>query len=162
MINIKNVDPNLLNLDKISFKCTDAVIYHIEYVMMKSIDHVNIDSANSLFLVFNNVNGYIEKSNEDKYLVFASTDKNKEVLEKYKKLWDEIKNQIEAINGGEPIEYKKGFMKIRFESDDDLPLSKILSIPSMIIVDKYVFQEDNNHYTQVHLNEFGFEFVSKL
>ena len=34
-------------------------------------------------------------------------------------------------------------MKIRFESDDDLPLGKILSIPSMIIVFKSDFQKDN-------------------
>ena len=47
---------------------------------MKSLDHVNIDSDNSLYLIFNNVDGYIEESNGDKYLVFASTDKNKEVL----------------------------------------------------------------------------------
>ena len=48
-------------------------------------------------------NGYIEcnsteESNGDKYLLFASTGKNKEVLEKYTELWDEIKNKIETIN----------------------------------------------------------------
>ena len=41
------------------------------------LDHVNIDSKNPLYLTFNNVNGYIEKSIEDKYLIFASTNKNK-------------------------------------------------------------------------------------
>ena len=46
---------------------------------MKSLDHVNIDSANSIYLVFNNVDGYIEESNGNKYLIFASTDKNKEI-----------------------------------------------------------------------------------
>ena len=74
---------------------------------MKCLEHVNIDSAKSLSLVFNNVDGYIEGDNGNKYLVFASTDKNEKVLKKYKKLWDEIKNQIETINGGKPIEYKK-------------------------------------------------------
>ena len=44
---------------------------------MKSLDHVNIDSVNSLYLVFNNSDGYIEESNGDKYLIFASTTKNK-------------------------------------------------------------------------------------
>ena len=92
MINIKNFDPNLLGIDKISFKSIDAVTYHIKYIIMKSLDHVNIDCENSLYLLFNNVDGYIiEKNNEDKYLIFASADKNKEILEKYTKLWDEIK-----------------------------------------------------------------------
>ena len=74
---------------------------------MKSLEHVNIDNENPVYLILNNVDGYTEESNGDKYLSFASTDKNKEVLEKYAELWDEIKNQIEVINGGKPIEYKK-------------------------------------------------------
>ena len=38
---------------------------------MKSIGHVNTDSANYLYLVFDNVDGYIIKeSNKDKYLIF--------------------------------------------------------------------------------------------
>ena len=95
MINIKKFDPSLLDIDKISFKSTDDVIHHIEYITMKSLDNKNIDSANSLYLIFNNVDGYIEcksteESNENKYLIFASTDEKKEVSEKYAKLSDEI------------------------------------------------------------------------
>ena len=46
------------------------------------------------------VDGFIEGRNENKYLIFCSTDGNKEVLEKYIKLWDEIKFLIKKINGG--------------------------------------------------------------
>ena len=60
-INIKKLDPNLLSIDKISFKSIDVVAYHIKYITMKSLDHVNIDSANPLYLIFNNVNGCIEE-----------------------------------------------------------------------------------------------------
>ena len=87
---------------------------------MKSLDHVNIDSENPLYLFFNNVDRCIEEVNGDKYLLFTSTVKNKEVLENYTELWDEIKSQIETTNVGEQIKYKKDFMKIRFESDDAL------------------------------------------
>ena len=66
-------------------------------------------------LIFNNVDGDIIESNGDKYLIFASTYKNKKVFKKYTELWDEIKNQIETINVGEPIKYKKDFMKIKLE-----------------------------------------------
>ena len=47
---------------------------------MKSPDHENIDSETSLYLIFDNVDGYIEESNGDKYLLFASKEKKKEVL----------------------------------------------------------------------------------
>ena len=108
--------------DQISFKSTDCVIYDIEYFK-------NLNSKISPHLVFNNVDAYIEENNEDKYLIFALTDKNKEALENYAEFWDEIKDQIESISGNEPIEYEKNFMKIRFESDHDLPLGKMLNIP---------------------------------
>ena len=80
MINIKNFDSNLLSIDKTSFKKSiDAAIYHIKYITKKSLHHINIDCENSLYLVFNSVDGYIiEQNNEDKYLVFAPTDKSKE------------------------------------------------------------------------------------
>ena len=91
-------------------------------------------------------------------MIFASTDKNKEVLRKYTKLWDKIKNQIETISGNKQIEYGKDFIKIRFESDDDLPLGKILSIPECIIAVRSVFQEDNNYYPQVYLHECLYEY----
>ena len=47
------------------------------------------------------------KKNGNKYLTFASTDKNKEVLKKYTELWNEIKCQIKAINGGKQVNMEK-------------------------------------------------------
>ena len=140
MTNIKNFDPNLLSIGQISLKA--LLMLFMTYL-------TNLNSKNSLYLVFNNVNAYIEENNEDKYLIFALTDKNKETLENYTELWDEIKDQIELISGNKPIEYKKNFMKIRFESDDDLPLGKILNVPVCVIIVRSVFQEKNKYYSQV-------------
>ena len=52
-------------------------------------------------------------------------------------------------------------MKIRFESDDDLPLCKMLSISVCIIVTGSVFQDDNKYYPQVYLHECLYEFEHK-
>ena len=65
----------------------------------------------------------LKKKNESKYLVFDSTDENKEVLEKYTELWDGIKNEIETINGGKKGEYGKKFLKIKFNINDNLLLN---------------------------------------
>ena len=82
MINIKNFDPNLLDIRKLSSKTTDCVIYSIKYI-----NHVNIVCKNSLYLIFNNVDGYIEEENSgNKYLIIASVDKIKEVLTKHTEL----------------------------------------------------------------------------
>ena len=45
-------------------------------------NYMNINSVNPLYLGITRVNGYIEEKGIDKYLVFDSTDKNKELLKK--------------------------------------------------------------------------------
>ena len=44
-------------------------------------------------------------------------------------------------------------MKIKFSSDDKLPLDKTIEIPSMIIVLRVFFYENNKYYPQVFLNK---------
>ena len=56
-----------------------------------------------MYLVFNDVDAYFECIDENKYLIFDLTDKNKEALENYKELCSEIKDEIETIRGTEPI-----------------------------------------------------------
>ena len=52
-------------------------------------------------------------------------------------------------------------MKIRFESNDNLPLGKILNFPGIIILVASVFQEDSK-YSQVYLHECVYESVDEL
>ena len=73
-----------------------------------------------------------------------------------------LKIKLRKKNGGEPIKYKKDFLKIRFESDGVLPLGKILSIPGTIIHVGSVFQNGNKCYPQVCLYECVYEFVDEL
>ena len=120
MINIKNFDPNILKIDKMSYKNID--IYYIGYITMKDSEYVKINSLSPLYLIINEVDRYIKEENGNKYLTLVFTDKNKEVLTKYTELWNGIKNEIVTINGGKPGEYRKDFMKIKFDSDDGLPL----------------------------------------
>ena len=84
--------------DKISYRNTDAVVCSIKYIMMESINNQNIDSKNPLCLIFNAVDVYIIDESENKYLVFSLTKRNKNVLGIYRKLWNEIKNQIKTIS----------------------------------------------------------------
>ena len=79
MINIKNFDPNLLKIDRKSYKSIG--IYNIEYITIKKIDDCeNIYSVNPLYLIVNHANGYIEEKGVNRYLIFDSPDENKELL----------------------------------------------------------------------------------
>ena len=66
IFNINYFDSNLLKLDKNSYKNTD--IYDIGYITMKDSDNVKINSVNPLYLIIGEIYGYIEESNENKYL----------------------------------------------------------------------------------------------
>ena len=56
------------------------------------------------------------------------------MLEKYARLWDKIKYHIQTINSGKFGEYEKDYMKIKFNSNDDLPLNEILKLYMLTIV----------------------------
>ena len=124
IINIKDFDSSLIKRDKQSHK--NNGIYNTGYIAIKKIaDYESINSVSTLYLIIGKVDGYIEESNGNKYLLFASTDSNKKVLAKFTKLWDEIKHLIETINESKKGEFEKDFMKIKFKSEDSLPLNKI-------------------------------------
>ena len=98
----------MLKIDKKDYNEID--IYYIGYVTVKKIANCNnINSVNPLYLMINEMIGHFEEKNENKYLVLDEIDENKEVLEKYKEVWERIKKEIETINSDEKIEYGKDF-----------------------------------------------------
>ena len=140
IINIEEFNSSLLKIDKKSYK--DIDIYYIGYITIKKIgDCENIYSVNPLYLIIGKVDGHIEEKNGSKYLVFDSTDENKEVLKKYTELWDEIKNEIETINGGKKGEYGNDFMKIKFNADDNLSLNKPLKLHLLTIIVRCILKK---------------------
>ena len=88
-------------------------------------------------------------------LIFYSADENKDLFKKYNGVWSGIKNKIEAISSGE-CDYEKDYMKIKFNSDDDLLLNKPQKFHSMTIVIRSVFEDDGKLYPQVFLHDLSF------
>ena len=155
MINLKNFELNLLKLDRKSYK--NIGIYNIGYITIKKInDYENIYSINPLYLIIDHASGYIEEKEMNKYLVFDSTDENKELLKKYNDVFNGIRNKIKKISGDE-CDYEKDYMKIKFNSDDDLPLNKPLKFHMMTIIIRSVFEEDGKLYPQVFLDDSLYE-----
>ena len=85
-------------------------------------------------MFINHANDISKKKRERKYLIFDSTDENKEQLngKKWNDVLREIKDKIEEVSSGE-CDYEKDYLKIKFNSDDDLPLNKPLKFHSMTI-----------------------------
>ena len=116
---------------------------------------MNINSVNPLYLAITRVNGYIEEKGINKYFAFDSTDENKELLKKYD-VFNGIRDKIGEINNNE-CDYEKDYMKIKFNSDDDLPLNKSLKFRLMTITISYIFEEDGKLYPQVVLDDNLYE-----
>ena len=74
---------------------------------------------------------------------------NKALLKKYADVWDRIKKEIKAIYGGKEYYYGINYMKIKFNSDDDLPINKPLKFNAITIIIRSVFEESGTLYTQV-------------
>ena len=124
IIDIKNFDVRLLEIDKKSYK--NIGIYNTGYIAIKKIDDCkNIHSVNPLYLRIDHANGYIEEKGVNKYLVFDSTDENKELLKKCNDVFNGLRDKIKEISRGE-FDYKKDSIKIKFNYDDKLPLNKTL------------------------------------
>ena len=156
MINLKNFESNLLKIDKKHYKGID--IYYIGYITIKKIgDCENIYSVNPLYLIIGKVDGHIEEKNGSKYLVFDSTDENRQVLKNTQNFGMVLRNEIKTINEGKEGEYGKDFMKIMFDTDDNLLLNKPLKLRMLAIIVRSVFQEHDTFYPQVYLDELLYE-----
>ena len=98
------------------------------------------------------MNGYFEEINISKYLTQVPTNESKEKIKKYEELWIKIGDLVRSIIKNSD-DYDEEYMKIKFSSDDELPLNKTIEIPSMIMVVRAIFLENNRYYPQVFLDE---------
>ena len=129
LINIKNLNNNKLKLDKRNVFGND--VYYIGYMTKKPQWHVF--SANPLYLMINKIKGHFEEVDRDKYLIISS--ENGDIMQKYQELFDGIKEIIKKINDyGQPIKNDNNYMKIKFNTDDNIPLNKIMYYPTITII----------------------------
>ena len=148
LINIKNFDHNNLRLDKQSVFNND--VYYIEYITKKP--EYNINSVNRLYLIINRIKSHFEEVDGDKYLVISS--ENGDILQKYQEVSDGIKEIIKKIyDYSQPVKYDDNYMKIKFSTDDNISLSKIINLPTITIIIRSVTQKNNKYYPQIFLDE---------
>ena len=145
----------MLKIDKKSYK--NIGIQNIGYITNEKIDDCkNIQNVNPLYLCINHASAYIEEKDANKYLMSDYTDENKELLKKYNEVFDGIRGKIKEVSSSD-CNYEKGCMKIKFNSDEGLPLNKSLKHRLMTITIRSIFEEDGKLYSQVFLNDALYE-----
>ena len=79
--------------------------------------YIKIISVNLLYLIFSKVNGNFEEIKKNKYFTLVPTNKSKEIIIKYEKLWSKIRDLIRSITKNSD-NYDEKYMKIKFNSND--------------------------------------------
>ena len=75
--------------------------------------------------MFNRRNGYFEEINGYKYLTLVPANESKEEIKKYEGLWIKIRYLIRSVTK-KSDDYHEKYVKIKFDSDDELPLNKTI------------------------------------
>ena len=116
--------------------------------MVKDLKYFEVHSVNTLYLIINKINGYNEQVNGNECFTLVPTNESKGIVKKFEELWVKIRDQIRIINNSTGNSDEK-FMKIKFNSDEYLPLNKTLKLHNMVIIVRAVLHEDNKYYPQV-------------
>ena len=82
---------------------------------------------NPLYLIIHFATGHFKEKYGEKYLIIDST-------EKYEEIFSGIKSEIETLNGGKELFYEKNYARIGVNTDDNLPLNKQLTFPTLTII----------------------------
>ena len=86
------------------------------------------------------MNGYFEEINQNKHLRLVPTNESKAKNKKYQEVWIETSYLIRSITKN-PNDYDEKYMKIKFNSHNELSLNKTIEIRTMKIVVRVVFKE---------------------
>ena len=95
-------------------------------------------------MLIGELHGFIEGKEGSKYLNISLTYNNNDVLVKYAEIWSGIKDQIKKINNSSVGKYAKDYLKIKFDSHNNLPLNKILKFRVLTIIIRNIFEKTVN------------------
>ena len=140
LINVLNFKSENLKLDKRTWK--DIDIFYIVYADKEKTSDWEVNSVNPLYLMVNNVYGTIAGKNDFKYLQISTKSD----------FFSAIKQGIEKITD-EKVNFNSDFNRITFVSDDSLSSEKLIYFPTLTIVIRCVFKQNNVHYPQVYLDD---------
>ena len=85
-------------------------------------------------------------------IIFGDAD----ILRKFAKIWKSIRAKIEENTGG-IVQYDNNNMKIKFESNDNLPTDNIVNMHQVTIIIRSAFAQNGKSYPQLFLDDALYE-----
>ena len=154
----------------------DIDIYYIGYVDKNKPEDWCVNSVNPLYLMINKVFYLVGEKHGVKYLKIDKGNKKVEdsILSIWNKVFSAIKYNIKKINHkclldeckGFPdckefdeikVDFEDDFDKIRFVSNDNLPLGKLIYFPTITVVIRCTLKQGDLFYPQVYLHNASYQ-----
>ena len=85
-------------------------------------------------------------------MTLVPTNESNEIIKKYEEISSKIRDLIKSITK-KSDGYDEKHLKIRFNSDGNLPLNKTTEIHNVTIVVRAIFHENKKYYPHVFLDE---------
>ena len=124
-------------------------------IRKKNTECNEINSVNPLYLRIIDMKGQFKKGKGDNVwylIIFGDAD----VLRKFANIWKSIRAKIEENTGG-IVQYDKDYMKIKFESNDNLPTDNIINMHQVTIIIRSVFAQNGKFYPELFLDDALYE-----
>ena len=154
IIDLDEFDGSKIKVDKKFFNGID--IYYLAYEYKKKITECNeVNSVNPLYLRIKDMKDQFKKGKSDNVwylIIFGDSD----VLRKFANIWKSIRAKIEENTGG-IVQYDKDYMKIKFESNDNLPIDNIVNMHQVTIIIRSIFAQNGKFYPQLFLDDALYE-----
>ena len=150
IIDFDEFDESKIKIDKKDFN--DINIYYLGYEYKKKITECNvINSVNPIYLRIRDITGQFKKNKDGNawYLIISD---DADILRKFANIWKSIRASIEE-NTDDIVQYDKNDMKIKFESNDNLPTDNIINMHQVTIIIRLVFQRGKKLYPQIYLDD---------
>ena len=129
-------------------------VYYIRYITKKP--QWNVFSVNPLYLIIIKIKDHFEEVDGDKNLIINS--ENGDIMQKYQEVFNGKKEIIKKTNDyGQPIKYDDNYMKIKFNTDDNIPINKIIYFPTITIIIRSITKKDDKYYPQLFLDDCLYE-----
>ena len=124
-------------------------------IRKKNTECNEISSVNPLYLRITDTKGQFKryKSVNVWYLTIFG---NENVLRIFTNIRKSIRTKIEEHTGG-IVQYDKDYMRIKFESNDNLPTDDIVNIYLVTIIIRSVFAQNGKFYPQLLLDHALYE-----
>ena len=146
VINLDEFDGSKIKIDRKYLN--DIDIFYLGYEYKKKFTECNeMNSVNPLYLRIKVMKGQFKKGKGDNVwylIIFGDAD----VLRKFANIWKSIRAKIEENTGG-IVQYDKDYMKIKFESNDNLPIDNIVNMHQVTIIIRSAFTQNNKFYPQL-------------